>query len=521
MNKKRLIWIIIGLTVIGGIVLASCNAAAQNGTAAAAGETVTAFIGDLADSATASGQVLPQHEASLSVNSASVVTAVNVRIGNSVQAGDVLIQLDTASLELNVATAAQSLAIAEANLADLLTPADEFDIASAEAAVASAQAQVDDYLAGPTAAEIALAEASVNSSTASVWSASADLGSTRDSITEAQVKAAETAVLSTQIALENAQEANDDLTNADTHAALLAAQQAYADAVATLQELQAGPNVAAAQSSVAAANARLEVSEIDYDETLAGATVVDLASAESQLASAQATLANLVDGSTDAEIRASEAEVEQARISLANAAERLQDASILAPFDGMITEVFVSEGEIASGVVIEMVDSSSLEVVLSVDEVDVGSFTIGQAATISLETWPNEVITSEILAIAPSAAETNSGLVSYDVHLAIGATDLPILVGMTANANLITAEAANVLLVPNQAITPDRAAGKYYVELLQADGTTSKVEVQVGLMDDDFTQITDGLLENDTLVIPNFKIAKEEQGPGNGGPFGG
>lgn len=520
MTKKRLIWIVIGLVLIGGIVLASCSTAASNGADAAAGETVTAFVGDLADSATASGQVLPQHEAALSVSTAGVVEAVNVRIGDTVQAGDVLIQLETTSLELDVAIAEQSLAIAEANLADLLAPADESEVASAVATVASAQAQLDDLLAGPTAAEIALAAADVNSSSASVWSASADLGATRDSITEAQIKAAETAVLSAQIALENAQEANEDNTNEDTHAALLEARQAYADALATLQELQAGPDLAAAQNSVTAAGARLEGSEIDYNDTLSDPTVVDLAGAESQLAGAQATLADLLDGPTDAEIRASAAQVEQARLSLADAAERLQEASILAPFDGMITEVAISEGEIANGVVIEMVDTGSLEVVLSVDEVDVGSFAVGQPATISLETWPNETLSSEILAIAPSAAETDAGLVSYDVHLALGETDLPILVGMTANANLITAEVTNVLLVSNQAITPDRAAGKYYVDLRQADGTTREVEVQVGLTDDDFTQITDGLIAGDTLVIPNFTIANEEQGPGNGGPFG-
>ena len=515
MNRKRLIWIVIGLMVIGGVVLASC-ATAQNGQDAAAGETVTVFVGDLADSASASGQVFPQHEAALSVDSPGIVETVYVRIGDTVQAGDVLIQLETDSLALDVANAEQALAIAEANHATLMAPAEDYEIASAEASVASAQAQIDDLLAGATAAEIALAEASVNSSTASVWSASADLQTTRDSVSEAQIKAAETAVLSAQIDLENAQEENENNTNEDTHNDLLEAQQAYADAVATLQDLQAGPDLGADQNSLAAANARLQVSEIDYEDTLDGASVVDLASAESQLASAKATLANLVDGPTDAEIRESEAEVEQARITLANAVERLQDASIIAPFDGMVTEVYVNEGEYASGIVVDIVDSDSLEIVLSVDEVDVGHFTVGQAAIISLETWPNEMIDSEILSIAPSAEETTSGLVSYDVHLAIGQTELPILVGMTANADLITAEVTDVLLVPNQAITPDRSAGKYYVELVQDDGTSNEIEVQVGLSDDSFTQISNGLVEGDTLLIPDN--TSTEIAPG---PFGG
>jgi multidrug efflux pump subunit AcrA (membrane-fusion protein) len=92
---------------------------------------------------------------------------------------------------------------------------------------------------------------------------------------------------------------------------------------------------------------------------------------------------------------------------------------------------------------------------------------------------------------------------------------------MTANADLITAEVTDVLLVPNQAITPDRAAGKYYVELVQADGTANEIEVQVGLSDDNFSQITSGLVEGDTLIIPEFTTSSDEIGPGQNGPFGG
>ena len=91
-----------------------------------------------------------------------------------------------------------------------------------------------------------------------------------------------------------------------------------------------------------------------------------------------------------------------------------------------------------------------------------GSFAVGQPALVTLEAWPDREIESEIVAIAPSASDENSALVTYDVRLAYQADDLPTLIGLTANANLITAQRNDVLLVSNAAITPDRAAGKYF-----------------------------------------------------------
>jgi multidrug efflux pump subunit AcrA (membrane-fusion protein) len=139
-----------------------------------------------------------------------------------------------------------------------------------------------------------------------------------------------------------------------------------------------------------------------------------------------------------------------------------------------------------------------------------------QTAVISLETFPDSEIEATVVSIAPrNTASQGSGLVTYAVYLAPGSTDLPIRVGMTANASLITARRSDVLLVPNRAITPDRAAGKYYVT--RADGEV--VEVTIGLRDDANTQITGGLAEGDELLIEIAQPAVTFQ-PGDG-PFGG
>lgn len=518
MNNKR--WLVAGavVAVVAAFVLIGANRNSANRAEAQETETAVAFIGDLAASATASGQLLPQREAVLAAGTTARVTEVAVRLGDAVQPGDLLVQLDTTSLAFDVANAQQTLSLAQARLDDLLAPATEAEIASAEATLASAQAQLDDLLAGPSDTEIALSETAVASAQAQLYASVADLNSTQSSISQSQITAAEANLLAAQQQLEQAVEINEENPNEANHQARLQAEQAVANAQAQLDALLAGPSVSAAQSSVAAASARVDGSQIDLDSTLAGTAAADIANAEATVAQAEANLADLLAGPTAEEIRAAEAEVTQAELTLADAEEALSEASIVAPFTGVVTAVYVSEGEIASGPVVELVDSSSLELILSVDEVDIGSFSPGQPAVVTLEAWPDREFDSEIVAIAPSASDENSALVTYDVHLAYQAADLPTLIGLTADANLITAQRSDVLLVPNAAITPDRAAGRYFVDVQQADGSYRQVEVSIGLRDGENTQITAGLTEGDVLRLVNSQPTENFGGPG---PFGG
>ena len=515
MNKKR--WLALGtvFTILAALLI-SCTA--TDSTTAPETETAVATIGDLSASATASGQVLPQREAVLTASSPARVTTVAVRLGDAVQPGDLLVQLDSTDLQFTVDNAAQTVVLAQARLDNLLAPATDAEIASAQAALASAQTQLDDLLAGPTETEIALGETAVASAQAQLNASVADLNNSQSSISQSQITAAEANLLAAQQQLDRAIEINEDNPNEANHQARLQAEQAVANAQAQLDALQAGPSTNAAQSSVAAANARVAGSQIDLDSTLAGATAATIANAEAAVAQAQANLSNLQAGPTTEEIRAAEAEVAQAELTLAEAQEALADASIVAPFAGVVTAVYVGEGEIASGPVVELVDSSSLELVLSVDEVDIGSFDVGQPAIVTLEAWPDREFDSEIVAIAPSASNQNSALVTYDVHLAYQANDLPTLIGLTANANLITAQREDVLLVPNAAITPDRAAGKYFVDVQQSDGSFRQVEVSIGLRDGENTQITAGLVEGDVLRLVSSQPTEEFNRPG---PFGG
>ena len=570
--KKRTARIaLLGLIAIMVVILlGGCagRSVAQAERDLASKDTVQVFTGELSAEASASGQVLPQREARLSFSTPGRVEKVFVDVGDEVRSGDVLIQLESDALQRAVRNAEQNLAIQEANLAELQKDASPGDVASAQAAVVSAQAQLDDLLAEPSDLELADAEATLASAQAQLDDLLAgpselDLDRAKAALSSAQaaarVEAARYAAMEDQLItarreldlaavdLESAQYFYDALKNDWQHKdyadhspeaeRLQDAQTAYSVALARYNLSVAGINDSTyrnAQAQVAQAEANLaaltkektvEIASAREQVALGQTNMVALteektaqiASARAQLAQAEANLANLLEGASPENLGIAEAQVAQARIQLADAQARLGRSSLLAPFDGVIIDVHVEVGELASGLAVEMLDPSSLEVVLDVDEVDIGDIAVGQQTIIALETWPGDPIEGQVVAIAPKA-KTQSEIVTYQVHVHLDGGELPLRTGMTANADLITSRREDVLLVANRAITADRDAGTYHVYRIKGD-TVEKVEIAVGLRDNRYTEITAGLQEGDELVI-GYVQETLSFGPGQGGPMG-
>lgn len=555
-NKRSRKWIWIG----GGVVITAVvlillvtflrgRSAAQEA-AAGTGEIVTAFIGDLSASATASGQLMTQRDAQLALTGGGEVAELFVQEGDTVTAGDPLLQLDTAAIERSVASAEQALAAAQANLAAATAPPSAADLAAAEANVASAQAAYDDLLAGPDEGDLAAAAANLRAAEANVWAASEQLQQAQQGASEAEVASAQAELIAAQGNQQQLQEVYDQLLQCytfdlpdgserticpgwgnpeeQTRYNLATANANLAAAQATLDALTAGPDadqLAIAQANVTAATARREAAQANYDVLALGASDVQVAAAAAALAQAQQGLEALQNGPTEAQITQLDVQVEQARINLDRAQRQLAEATLTAPFAGVVTAVYVNPGELANGIVMQIVDSDSLEVVLEVDEVDLGTLAVGQPAVITLESWPDTELDGKIVAIAPEAVQNGGAITSYEVNVALEETDLPLLVGMTANASLTTAQRSDVLLLPNVAINADRSAGTYSVNRVttDADGnqTIEEVEITIGLRDDEYTQITGGLNEGDQVMIGNLTPLRRfgPGGDGGGPPF--
>jgi HlyD family secretion protein len=546
LKKYKWIWIVGAIVIMGSV--AAFFFTRSNGNASEEtdiGETAVAFIGDLAESATASGQVQAQRDAMLSLAGSGIVGQVNVAVGDSVTQGDILVRLETAALERDVASAELDVAIAKADLARVLGGPSTAELTAAESAASSAQAKLDKLLAGPSEEEIAASEASVKAAQANVWSASGNLQAT-NSVSDADILAAEKNLKEAQDAWQEVHniwviladcEENDSGSHTCTpkegsdRMESISEQVQAASADVAIKQAQlddllnpAVSSVASSQANVSSASAQRDAAAARHAALLAGASDADIAAAEADLASAKASLDNLISGPSATDLKIYETRLAKAETGLQEAQNALDDAALSAPFDGVITAVHVALGENASGLAVELLDSNSLEVILGVDEIDVGQIAIGQPASVTMETWPNDEIASEITAIAPSSSASDAGLVTYDVHLALNDSDLPILVGMTANADLITNVGEDVLLVPNAAITADRENGTYTVNLVRTEEDGNKtvlpVEVTIGLKDKDHTQVISGLVEGDVVILGTFEAPTLRFGPGGGGDGG-
>jgi HlyD family secretion protein len=521
---RRWPWVIAALVVVAVAAPLVMGALTRGQVQASvrSGEIVTVTVGDLSARATASGNLAAQRAARLSLEVSGVVNDVPVNVGDTVKAGDPLVLLDTAALERAVANAKLALQIQEANLADLVDGATAAELASAQAAVDSARAHLEDVKDGANPNDIQSARASL----ASAQAAYQDLvdGPDAESVTQAaaSLKNAEAALQQAQAAYDRVA-GSPDIAMRRESVELQQATNNYASAQAAYELATRG----ATDEQRKQAQASVEQARTALQKLLDSPTAAELAAAQSQLSQAEASLDSVTRGAGDAKVQVNQAQVEQAKLNLAEAEEALANATLRAPFDGVITAVHVEAGERASGLAVELADTTALELVLSVDEVDIGQLAVGQPALITFETWPGVEVGGEISSIAPSATEANSAVVSYAVRVKLGQTDLPVRLGMTADADLITDRRTGALLAPSEAITADRAAGTYSVNLVGVDAegnqTFTKTAVTIGLKDGDNTEITSGLKAGDRVLIGEITAAAPERSgfmmPPNPGSF--
>ncbi|HEY2100054.1 MAG TPA: RND transporter, partial [Pseudonocardia sp.] len=88
---------------------------------------------------------------------------------------------------------------------------------------------------------------------------------------------------------------------------------------------------------------------------------------------------------------------------------------------------------------------------------------------------------------------------NYYATILLNQADPRLKGGMTAEAKVVVGGVDNVLVVPTAAV--QRAGATGVVQVLQPDGTTRQVQVQLGMVGDSTTQVIDGLTEGQQIVV--------------------
>jgi len=233
---------------------------------------------------------------------------------------------------------------------------------------------------------------------------------------------------------------------------------------------------------------------------------IEYALAKAAVEQARAAYKRLMDNSQ--EIAAAKANVQ----ALQNTVDM---DKIIAPFDGTVTEINVRPGEMAqSGTqAVQLDDLDNLVVNIDVSEIDFSEVEIGQPVVITFDALPYREYNGSVSNISSAGMDKN-GTVEFRVTVTVEDADTSVKPGFTAVVSIITSQAADALLVPNQAIR--NINGNNSVVLVGEDGAPMPIRVEVGASSEAFTEIISGdLIEGDQLVIVTNSV-----GTGFSGGFG-
>jgi HlyD family secretion protein len=358
----------------------------------------------------------------------------------------------------------------------------------------------------------------------------------------AQVEAAQAAVLNQQAAVTKTRA---DLENARAalavaHAQTVKAHVAVVDGERSLgrqrelrrRELTAQSDLDAAQVARDSAVAQHEAS---LAQERAQAAMVDSAAAQLEVA--------------DAQLQSARAQVAQVQAALSQAELNLEHTVIRAPVDGVVVSRNVDVGQTVAAslqaptLFLIAQDLSKMQVDTNVDEADVGRVRVGQPVTFTVDSFPGQAFTGEVVQVR-KAPQVVQNVVTYDVVVSAPNADLRLLPGMTANVRIVTDRKELVLKVPNAAlrfrpagVASDRALqsgstgqtaarraragtglpGQVWV--IGASGQPSPVTVLLGISDGTFTEVLEGdLTDRQPVIVGLSSSTPAPAAPAPGGP---
>jgi HlyD family secretion protein len=373
----------------------------------------------------------------LSATSSGTVKAVHVVEGDKVQGGDLLVELNSATLRSQLEVAAAAVAEAEAARGKLLAPATGEQIAQTEADVALARANVQSAEAGVETARRATAAAE-----GQVAVAQAQYNELANHPTPGEKVAAQREIDLAQTAVRQAQEAYDrvkgdrDIAARPEALALAQATVRFNSAKADFDVTTQGATpqqLAVARAGVTAAQAQAQVaaSQVSSAEGAVSA-------AQAQLARAEAALQALKAGATEADIAVADSRVASARAALAAAETQLGEMQVRAPFAGQVGTVSVRAGELAvpGQVLVMLGDTDKLRVeTTDLRETDVTRLAVGMPAEVTFDALPGRSFAGTVARIAPMST-TEKGSTNYTLIIDVADLEPSLRWGMTAFVNM-------------------------------------------------------------------------------------
>ena len=504
-------------------------------------QTTTVTTGNVQSTVSASGKVISPGDIGVAPLVSGQLKKLYVTVGQHVQAGQDLAQLDDTNLKLALANANVSLIQAKASANNAIIT------------LQNSQASVD------TAKQNVLNQQATNSSNAITYQAAVDAAKKTldDAKSNAQLNAQ-----SYQSTVDNAQAtlnyASFQLTNYvynystsnsgitlsyDYCTSNYSSDSGCAQFFTYYNSLQSSTN--SFNSAVASQTLNLQKDaqnlaglQVSYDnavKTQQSNLKKDQQSLDSLNAAVTTAQNNLTQQQNSQNVNGSvtlaQAQLQIAQTNYDIAIRNLDSASIKAPVAGDIASIATSIGgnvstnttaatntTSASGFIV-LTNTTSMRIYSSFSEADAAKVKVGQNATFTFDALPNASATGKVIQV-DQLPTTSGGATTYGAVMSIDNPVSGLKVGMTSAATVIVGEALNVLQVSAQAVTS--RGGNSFVNLITTDSKGKEVRtrtpVVVGLQGDSTDEIQSGLKEGDKVAIATTNRSTTSA---NGFPNGG
>lgn len=425
--------------------------------------TTTLQKTSLENSVSTTGTVESANVSTVTTDLKYTVKSVNVQVGDTVQAGDVICTLDTEDLEKQIQRAKESL-----------TDQTEQTQDAYDKALKSYNEAKKDYDDAVTAA------ADAESDYYDSWD---DLNAATN-----QVSALQAAYDSAESALSDALSAyNAALTTYGAGSPeALAAETTYKEKQGVVQtaqaDLQNAQSITGYQSLVQAKDQA--VAAWAQAKTAKEQAEKQLETASDNLDTAKKNLDK--SGSSD---------------TLKDLQEQLTKCTLTAETSGTVTSLNATVGSICSDTVATIQDTNDLKVAVTIREYDVPNVSIGMKARITSDATDGE-ISGTLTQVSPTATAATSATAAgqgssstsgtFSAEVSVDGASSGLLIGMNANVEIVQSTTDNVFVVPYDAVGTEADGTKYVMVKTGgegADATFEKVTVTTGAENDYYIEI--------------------------------
>lgn len=213
-----------------------------------------------------------------------------------------------------------------------------------------------------------------------------------------------------------------------------------------------------------------------------------------------------------------------------------KNLTVTAKYDGVVDELSASAGTTVSKgkTFCKVVSTTAYKVNIDVDELDIKEIKTGQSVSVTADAIEDKTFKGTVTKVSKIGTNTD-GVATYPVTIELSdAEDL--YPAMSATATITTQEASDAVLVPVSAVQSKN--GKNYVAVVSDESEEGTLkEVEVGIMNDSYAQITSGISEGDQVqaITKNTSNKSEDdkmmgpdglgsgngKGGGSGAPGGG